>query len=106
VFATGCTSTAAIARPFVWEFAPDALHKDNVSGGAPYGVVPGRGWAPVVTGLDWGKKRRPRTLPAGDVDLISYLRSCVLEGAAFPGLIPESGFASLRERLLQRVPLF
>jgi hypothetical protein len=62
------------AKPFEVELAPDALHKGNISGGAPYGIsLPFRGADPVF-------QYEPHALPFTD-----YLRLCFRYGG-FPGL--------------------
>ena len=60
--------------PFVVPIAPDALHKDNVSGGEPYGVMLS----------DAGADARVVHEPHG-VTFVEYLRLVILEWGGFPG---------------------
>ncbi|MEP7764726.1 hypothetical protein [Sanguibacter sp. 25GB23B1] len=58
--------------PFALPVAPDALHKDNVSGGPPYGIVlPG-------SGADG------RIVTSSEMSLVGYIRQVVDRGG-FPG---------------------
>jgi hypothetical protein len=60
---------------FSCPIAPDILHKDNVSGGAPYAIeLPNRGADAPVVG-EWH-----------DVRLVPYLRIAILDWGSFPGL--------------------
>ena len=59
------------ARPFVLPLAPDMLHKDNVSGGPPYGIVVPDG---CVDGLFVGETTMP---------FVSYL-NWVFSNGGFP----------------------
>lgn len=64
------------AEPFVLPVAPDRLHKDNVSGGAPYGIVLPDGCAdahfagevgtPLVEYLRWVFRHGGFPRPTGD----------------------------------------
>lgn len=68
--------------PFAWEFAPDGLHKDDVSGGPPFRIVlPAPGADGMVEEENWG-----------EVPFVSYLRT-TLQWAGFPGLRHRSGVA-------------
>jgi hypothetical protein len=67
-------------NPFAWEFAPDGLHKQNVSGGAPFRIVlPSPGADGLVQEENWRI-----------VSFVSYLRTS-LKWAGFPGLRHRSG---------------
>ncbi len=39
--------------PFYFELSPDGYHKDNISGGAPYGLAPGGGWVSLWKNFEW-----------------------------------------------------
>lgn len=65
---------------FRLDFAPDALHKVNVSGGGPYGIIVPDGQVDGVLDLD-GRR----------LHFIDYLREC-FEWGGFPG------FARMPER--------
>lgn len=91
---------------FLISLSPDGYHKDNISGGAPYGVFSGRPWTPTWANFEWSGAIRPITAPAGSPDFLAYLRTTILECAGFPGLLGIFAFESMRERLLQNVPLF
>ena len=61
--------------PFCWEFAPDVLHKANVSGGSPFRIqLPAPGADGMVEEEAWG------TIP-----FVSYLRE-VFRWGGFPGV--------------------
>jgi hypothetical protein len=63
------------AGPFLMAIAPDALHKDNVSGGEPYGIrLPDAAADALV-----------RNAPGSDL-FVDYLRRAILEWGGFPGL--------------------
>ncbi len=93
-------------QPFLLSLSPDGYHKDNISGGAPYGLCLGEPWTPVWQNFEWAGPRRPESAPPGEPDFLSYLRTCVLECAGFPGLLGQPAFEALRPRLLEAVPLF
>jgi hypothetical protein len=60
---------------FLCPIAPDVLHKDNVSGGAPYSVkLPDPGADAIVCG-EWHNIR-----------FVPYLRIAILDWGGFPGL--------------------
>lgn len=113
--------TQYIARDFIdWEeyrlpdesqayllaLAPDGFHKDNISGGSPYGISTGSSWNPAWRNFAWSGARRPLTAPPGEPDFLSYLRTTLLECAGFPGFHGVPAFDSLRTRLLRGVPVF
>ncbi|TCV78145.1 hypothetical protein [Sulfurirhabdus autotrophica] len=68
--------------PFVAAIAPDMLHKDNVSGGAPYG------FSLPNTAIDDVLMNERHNLP-----FVPYLRLAILKWGGFPGI----GFGKLRE---------
>jgi hypothetical protein len=84
--------------------APDGHHKDNISGGGPYCVVPGDSWTPAVT-VSWTGFIAPRSL-CEPLDFLGYLRTAILECAGFPGLLGDPAFEKLRPQLLADVPSF
>ena len=89
--------------------APDALHKDDVSGGGPYELVPHPDdpWMASLRGFTWAGPSRPISAPPGSApDLLSYLRTTVLECAGFPGLLGSSAFEPLRAELVVDLPVF
>jgi hypothetical protein len=93
-------------EPFEWPIAPDDLHKDNISGGEPYGLSSGvGGWDHRVVNLTW--RGDPVTLPpGGDPDLVSYLRTVVLECGCFPGLLGLPDYEPDRQHLTAGLPVF
>ena len=94
------------AYPFVIDLSPDGYHKDNISGGSAYGVLPGAAWNPVWKNFAWTGPKRPKTAPPDPCDFLSYLRTTILECAGFPGLYGAPEFEPIRERLLAGVPIF
>ena len=90
--------------PRVITLSPDNLHKDDVSGGCPYGVASDGGWLATWENFAWGK--RPESAPPDPPDFLGYLRSAILECAGFPGLYGDPAFEPFRQRLLRDVRLF
>jgi len=99
-------SSADESSHFFLALSPDGYHKDNISGGAAYGLQVGLSWMPIWQNFEWRCRARPLTAPAGPLDFLSYLRSTILERAGFPGLSGLPGFNLIRDRLLKGVPLF
>lgn len=90
--------------PRVIALSPDDLHKDNVSGGSPYGVASDGGWLAAWENFGWGE--RPASAPPDPPDFLGYLRTAILECAGFPGLYGDPAFEPIRQRLLRDVRLF
>jgi len=97
---------ASPALAFQLPLAPDGLHKDNVSGGLPYCVVPGDNWLAPLRNFRWCGPARPHSAPPNPCDLLGYLRTAILECAGFPGLYGSESFEPIRQRLLEDVPTF
>ena len=93
-------------EPFELPLSPDGPHKDNVSGGPPYAVIPGNDWLLPLRHYRWRGITRTHTAPAKSCDLIGYLRTTILECAGFPGLFGQDKFEPIRQRLLEDVPVF
>jgi len=91
---------------FLLSLSPDGYHKDNISGGAPYGVFAESSWKPVWQNFEWSGTAYPATALAGSPDFLAYLRTAILECAGFPALLGNPAFYPIKERLLQGVPLF
>jgi len=96
----------AEAETFLLELSPDGYHKDDISGGEPYGVFGESAWKPIWQNFEWAGVAKPATVLADPPDFLSYLRTTVLECAGFPGLLGIPAFDSLRNELLLDVPLF
>ena len=94
------------AEPFLISLSPDGYHKDNISGGDPYGVFAESAWKPVWQYFEWPGAVKPVTVLADPPDFLSYLRTTVLECAGFPGLLGTPAFDNLRTTLLKDVPVF
>lgn len=89
--------------------SPDSLHKDNTSGGDPYELVPDADdpWMASLRGFSWTGPARPASAPVGPaLDLVSYLRTAVLECGGFPGLFGSEGFEAVRLELVDGLPVF
>ena len=100
---------AGPAEPFLIPLSPDHLHKDDISGGGPYGIELGDDdWRPIFGGgFEWMGHRRPECVEVGPAtDLVSYLRASILECAGFPGLYGSEQFEPLRRRLVADLPVF
>jgi hypothetical protein len=95
-----------LSGPFMLSLAPDGYHKDNISGGASYGVSVGDGWLASWQNFSWTGSRRPESAPTGQVDLLGYLRTAILECAGFPALLGVPAFELIRGRLLRGVDVF
>jgi hypothetical protein len=91
---------------FLISLSPDGFHKDNISGGMPYGLWAGPSWKPIWRYFEWSGAKRPATAPPGPPDFLSYLRTTLLECAGFPALLGSPAFDTLREKLLEGVPVF
>jgi hypothetical protein len=65
----------AVGDTFLCPIAPDVLHKDNVSGGPPYGVRLPNADADALLLGEWH-----------NVSFVPYLRIAILEWGGFPGL--------------------
>ena len=92
-------------EPFEFPIAPDDLHKDNVSGGDPYGLAEGSGtWDHRVTQFAW--RCRPVSAPDGAPDLLSYLRTAILECGCFPGFFGVAAYEPDRQYLTADLPIF
>ena len=94
------------AGQFFLSLSPDGYHKDNISGGEPYGVFAESSWKPIWQYFEWSGVVKPVTALADPPDFLSYLRTTVLECAGFPGLLGIPAFDDLRNQLLEDVPLF
>lgn len=89
--------------------SPDGLHKDNTSGGDPYELVPNPAdpWMASLRSFSWDGPARPMSAPEGSTpDLVSYLRTAILECGGFPGLVGSAGFEPLRVELVEGLPVF
>jgi hypothetical protein len=91
---------------FLLDLSPDGYHKDNISGGDPYGVFAESAWKPIWQYFEWSGLVKPVTALAHPPDFLSYLRTTLLECAGFPGLLGVPAFDRLRNELLEGVPLF
>ncbi|MDO5692874.1 MAG: hypothetical protein Q4G70_10395 [Pseudomonadota bacterium] len=92
------------APPFMLEISADRLHKDNISGGPPYALLPGGEWLAPLQGFSW--RLQPASAPGDPPDLMGYLRTAILECAGFPGFHGCVAFGPVRERLLRHVRAF
>ena len=92
------------AGSFILLLSPDGYHKDNISGGLPYGLRPGSGWQPTWENFRW--TTRPASADCDGVDFMGYLRTAVLECAGFPGLLGDASFEPVRQSLLKDVKGF
>lgn len=59
----------------------------------------------MSTFFQW-EGERPKSAGESPIDFIAYLRTALLEGAGFPGLLGLKGFGKVRDRLLKDVPVF
>ncbi len=89
---------------FIFLLSPDGYHKDDISGGLPYGLRPGSSWQPTWENFHWAT--RPASAGSGAVDFMGYLRTAVLECAGFPGLLGDASFEPVRQALLKDVKGF
>ena len=91
---------------YLLSLAPDGYHKDNISGGAAYGLDAGAGWLAPWRNFAWTGARRPDSAPPDPCDFLGYLRTSILECAGFPGLFGVGSFEPIRRRLLRHVEVF
>ena len=94
------------SKDFLLSLSPDGYHKDNFSGGSPYGVFTESAWKPIWQNFEWSSEIHPVTALASPPDFLSYLRTTILECAGFPALLGVSAFNPIKEKLLTGVPLF
>jgi hypothetical protein len=91
------------------ELGPDELHKDNISGSGPYELLlPGASddpWLAAISGFRW-PARRPHSAPPDPPDLVSYLRTAILECGGFPGLHGHPAYAPILAELTAGLPIF
>ena len=93
-------------EPYLLPIAPDGYHKDNISGGAPYGMALRGAWLAPLENFSW-TGRRPRSGTKGPCDLLSYLRSSLLFSVRDPWPVRAAPRSSqVRAELLRDVPLF
>jgi hypothetical protein len=90
----------------VLALSPDGYHKDNISGGDAYGIDIHGGWLAPLEYFSWTGPQRPTSAPNGPCDLLSYLRTSLLECAGFPAFYGLDAFEPIRQRLLRGVPVF
>lgn len=91
---------------YLLSLSPDGYHKDNISGGESYGVWTGEDSGAVLRNFAWTGRVRPESAPADEADVVSYLRTAVLECAGFPALHGVETFEALRVELLLGVVAF
>jgi hypothetical protein len=88
--------------------APDALHKDDVSGGPPYSIpidVPNT-IEPLLANFP-GDGARPGTCsPMGPMGFVAYLRFAVLHTGGFPGLTEAREYEPIRRELVEGLEPF
>ena len=94
------------AEQFLLELSADGYHKDNISGGDSYGVFAESAWKPIWQNFEWSGAVKPMTALADPPDFLSYVRTTILECAGFPGLVGVPAFDTLRNELLDGVPVF
>ncbi|UXI66133.1 hypothetical protein [Tahibacter amnicola] len=92
------------ASPTLISLSPDGYHKDNISGGVPYGIGIGEAWLAPWQNFAWCE--RPVSVLPGAIDLVGYLRTAILECAGFPGLYGDPAFEPIRRHLLRNVRAF
>lgn len=94
------------SEKFLVSLSPDGFHKDNISGGSPYGVFAETSWKPIWQYFEWSGRNHPVTALTDPPDFLSYLRTTLLECAGFPALLGVPAFDKLKEKLLEGVPIF
>jgi hypothetical protein len=88
------------------EISPDGNIKDYSCGGEAYAMAMGGDWLTPIEEFAWPEEYHPESAAEGPCDLISYLRTTVLECAGFPAFLPLEDFEPFRAKLLKNVPLF
>jgi hypothetical protein len=91
---------------FILSLSPDGYHKDNTSGGSPYGISPGLSWKPIWRNFEWSGIKHPITALVSQPDFLSYLRTAILECAGFPAFFGLPAFDQIKGRLLRGVEIF
>jgi hypothetical protein len=88
--------------------APDALHKDNVSGGAPYSIpldVPDE-IEPLLANFPGDGASPGKCSPMKPMGLVAYLRFAVLHAGGFPGLTEAVAYDPIRRELVEGLEPF
>jgi hypothetical protein len=91
---------------FLLSLSPDGFHKDNISGGASYGLYPGDSWNPIWQNYEWPGERLPLAGSKNPPDFLSYIRIVVLECAGFPAFLGVPAIEPVKKRLLEGVQVF
>jgi len=91
---------------FILSLSPDGYHKDNISGGSPYGVFGESTWKPIWQNFEWSGEIQPVTAISNPPDFLSYLRTTILECAGFPALLGLPEFELIKRKILKDVPVF
>ena len=89
--------------PFEIPLAPDDLHKDNISGGAPFVMAATSRWDERFRFDGWNASIQTGVV---DCDLVSYLRTALLECGGFPGLRGDPAFERVRADLVAGLEVF
>lgn len=100
---------AEVGEEPAFPISPDHLHKDNTSGGDSYELVPEASdpWMSWLREFSWTGPARPQSAPDRSApDLVSYLRTAILECGGFPGLYGAVAFEPLRLELTDGLPIF
>lgn len=88
--------------------APDALHKDNVSGGPPYSVpldAPNT-IEPLLANFPGDGAHPGKSTPMKPMGLVAYLRFAVLHAGGFPGLTVTEEYDQIRRGLVEGLEPF
>lgn len=97
-------ATRKVDDTFLIPLAPDSNHKDDISGGDPYGVYSCSEFSPEWIWPGWVGAQPESGRPK--LDLVGYLRTAILECGGFPGLYGVEEFEPYRQRILRGVPIF
>lgn len=89
--------------PFEIPLAPDDLHKDNISGGSPFVMAATPSWNEQFHFDGWNASTQTGVT---DCDLVSYLRTALLECGGFPGLRGDPAFERVRPDLVAGLEVF
>ena len=89
--------------PFEIPLAPDDLHKDNISGGSPFVMTATSRWDEQFHFDGWNASTQTGV---ANCDLVSYLRTALLECGGFPGLRGDPAFERVRADLVAGLEVF
>jgi hypothetical protein len=91
-------------KPTAYLISLDIYEKDNCSGGGGVEIDLDSEWSPTCRFSDIPCSKT--LITARNCDLVTYLRTVVLECGCFPGMMGRPNFEPIRKHLTDSLPLF